>query len=230
MKKASEICREVAKIHPEVVKRTLAILNECKQAGLKVDVFETRRTLERQKWLKSNGKSKTLNSYHRLGLAVDIVFKTPKGNWTWRKADKNWDQLAVIMEKHGMRSLWKRSGWDGPHCELRFKGVPTATLYRELKACGNDVELFWEKHIDPRLGIYPEPTPTLDELTAGISEFDLDFDLPESKAELEEGVTIIHLSEGEIQRMQSGAGVDVIPAQPKFSFWIWLISLFGGGK
>lgn len=152
----SKICRDIDRLHPHVKDMALKVLEDCEAQGLNVDIFETLRTEERQKWLKSNGKSKTMNSYHRLGLAVDFVFKTKNGNWTWRVAEEKWDRLAEIMESHGFYSLWKRAGWDGPHGELRFKGVRTSTLYKELRESG-DLTPFWFDHIDPRL---PEDAQT----------------------------------------------------------------------
>lgn len=139
------------KLHPYCRSQAKKVLKDCKKEGLNVDVFETYRTFERQKWLKSNGKSKTLKSYHRLGLAVDFVFKTKSGNWTWRVSEDKWDRLAEILESNGFASLWKRSGWDGPHGEIRFKGVQTRTLYKEFKECAEDLTVFHEKYITPRL-------------------------------------------------------------------------------
>ena len=150
MKKA-KICRDLTKLHPEVQERALNVLQDCGEAGLNVDIFETLRTLERQKWLKSNGYSKTLNSYHMLGLAVDFVFKTEKGNWTWRVSKDKWNQLAEIIENNGFYSLWKHHGWDGPHGELRIKGVRSTTLHKELREVDYNLQDFWEMSIDPRL-------------------------------------------------------------------------------
>lgn len=162
----TKICRDLDRVHPYVKQQALKVVADCEAAGLSVAIFETIRTFERQKWLKANGKSKTLNSYHRLGLAIDFVFLTKSGNWTWRVKDEKWDQLAEIMERHGFSSLWKRSGWDGPHGEVRFKGVYTSTLYKELKNADNDLEKFWRDCVDPRLKELGLWEPTVEEAIA----------------------------------------------------------------
>lgn len=182
----SKICRNLDKLHPYVKQQALAVLATCEEEGLNVDIFETIRTEERQKWLVSNGKSKTMNSYHRLGMAVDFVFKTKSGNWTWRVAKEKWDRLAAIMEDHGFYSLWKRKGWDGPHGQVNLKGVRVTALYKGLRESDGILPLFWETYVNPELqkmgrwvpekpdgdpmeeteGIwevrYVEPTPTLE--------------------------------------------------------------------
>lgn len=156
----SKICNDLNMLHPYARERAVAVLEHCKSIGLDVDIFETGRTEERQKWLFANGYSKTLNSYHRLGLAVDFVFKTKSGNWTWRVANSRWDQLAQILEAHGFYSLWKRKGWDGPHGQINLKGVTVSKLYKELDSAGGNVEVFWNRCVDPELekmGIWKKP-------------------------------------------------------------------------
>lgn len=48
-----------------------------------VTIFEWLRTLERQKRLVINWKSWTMNSYHLVGKAVDLVFMNNKNQPTW---------------------------------------------------------------------------------------------------------------------------------------------------
>ena len=147
----TKVCRDLNKLHPYCKQQALLVVKEAKAEGLNVDIFETVRTLERQKWLKANGKSKTLNSYHRLGLAVDFVFKTKKGNWTWRVADAKWKKLAEIIEKHGFYSLGKRKGWDYPHGQINLRGLPATKLIKELSKRDNDLKAFWASVVTPAL-------------------------------------------------------------------------------
>jgi peptidoglycan L-alanyl-D-glutamate endopeptidase CwlK len=86
-------------------------------------VIEGLRTEERQKQLVAEGKSKTMNSRHLTGHAVDIV--PYPISWEWedfrpvvnalRKAAK---ELGVDVE-HGFD--W---GWDAPHTELTWESYP----------------------------------------------------------------------------------------------------------
>lgn len=141
------VCCDVNLLHPYVKQQALLVVECAKKRGLNVGIFETLRTRTRQKWLFSNGKSKTMQSYHLLGLAVDFVFLTAGGKWTWDRPKADWDKLAGIMEEFGFSSLWKRSGWDGPHGEFRFKGVTTAQLYKWWDKCEKE-EDFYSQYID----------------------------------------------------------------------------------
>lgn len=142
-------CSDLADLHPFVKDQAEKVVFACREAGLEVDVFETLRTLERQKWLKSNGKSTTLSSYHRLGLAVDFVFKTAKGNWTWDRPKEDWDKLADIVEAYGFSSGWRwKSFKDGPHAQMQFAGIRSTSLYKKLDELGGDITPEFNAYID----------------------------------------------------------------------------------
>jgi hypothetical protein len=143
-------------LHPFVKEQALKVLAECKAQGLNVGVFEALRTLERQKYLVSIGNSKTLNSYHRLGLAIDFVFKTSGGNWTWERSKEDWDKLADIVESCGFSSGWRwKSFKDGPHAQMDFVGVKATTLYAKLDSLDNDLAKFY-KHVDEMIKADPK--------------------------------------------------------------------------
>lgn len=131
----SQRCSDVGLLHPFMQERILAVLEDCKKAGLQVKVFETLRTLERQKYLVENKHSWTLKSYHRLGLACDIVF-LKNGQWSWRQ-EHDWDTLAYIAEKNGLTSGWRWTKRDGPHMELRISGYVADSLLKKLEKHGN---------------------------------------------------------------------------------------------
>jgi len=139
-----KICRDITLLHPFVQKRALEVLESCRKAGLDVEIFETLRTQERQNFLKAKGKSKTLNSYHILGLAVDFVFKK-NGKWSW-SSEHDWDALANIVESRGFKSGWRWTTFkDGPHSELRFQGVYTKELFQKLRSKNYDYEEFFKQ-------------------------------------------------------------------------------------
>lgn len=116
-------------VHPDLVRvmhRALAIT--------KVDftVVEGLRTLERQKWLFANGKSKTMKSRHLNGHAVDIYpyvnGKVVTTDWKW------FNELAVYVKKaaedEGVDLEWGgdwRTFKDGPHWQLSWESYPSAS-------------------------------------------------------------------------------------------------------
>ncbi|AHB41670.1 hypothetical protein P148_SR1C00001G0882 [candidate division SR1 bacterium RAAC1_SR1_1] len=77
----------------------------------KARIFETTRTLERQKWLFGIGRTHSfnkkpvtwkMNSMHLLGRAVDIVFVQDTG-----KIGRNgpYNDLIVMAKRYGIRNL-----------------------------------------------------------------------------------------------------------------------------
>lgn len=100
-------------------------LLELNRDGLRVGVFETLRTAERQSWLYAQGRTRkgtiitnaptVRTSWHGYGLAADFAFVTREGNWTWAVSDDRWLWLAKIGQAFGLRSgyFWKSK--DSPH-------------------------------------------------------------------------------------------------------------------
>jgi len=85
-------------------------------------VTEGLRTRERQVYLVKTGKSKTMNSYHLRGKAVDVV-AMPGGEVSWNLADYKKINAAVqkAAKKAGVTVTWGGS-WktivDGPHFQI----------------------------------------------------------------------------------------------------------------
>ena len=110
-------------------------------AATKVDfiVTEGRRTLERQKLLVANHKSKTLNSRHLTGHAID--FADPDGHYdepdmerigaAFKEASR---ELSVPIDWGGD---WGRKngklGWDSPHIQLTHKAYPASGISTTAK-------------------------------------------------------------------------------------------------
>lgn len=142
----AEIFRELGPswttLHPEVQRRAKLVIAEANEKfepyGYRVGVFEGYRSPDRQADLMQKGYSQTadeLSSYHVWGLAVDIVFLTKNGNWTWEPGIKPawydvtewlsdeskypWQVLGEIGKKHGFE--WGgdfRGFFDGAHFQL----------------------------------------------------------------------------------------------------------------
>ena len=104
-------------VHPDLVR-------VIKRAAINADfiVTEGLRTLERQKQLKAAGASKTLNSRHLTGHAVDVApLIDGKVRWDWPL----FHNLAAVIKKSAAAERvplewggdWK-SFPDGPHWQL----------------------------------------------------------------------------------------------------------------
>ena len=112
-------------IHPDlvrVVKKAAAL------SSLDFTVLEGLRTKERQKQLMDLGATKTMNSRHLTGHAVDLA---PMVGGTVRWDWPLYHQLAVIVKEaakaENVPIQWGgdwRTFKDGPHWELPWKAYP----------------------------------------------------------------------------------------------------------
>jgi len=137
-----EANRKLEDLTPATQSRVVKWLSDCKAAGLKVLVTETRRSKPRQFWLWSKGRivtkkqevdflgfddpnidsnpkekqvTWTLKSKHLEGKAVDFCFLTPDGKATY---SGDWSKAFDIAEDCGLVSLFRKTGVDKPHLEL----------------------------------------------------------------------------------------------------------------
>ncbi len=90
---------------------------------LEVQVSEGVRTKQRQKELFLQGRSRTMNSYHLDGRAVDVVIIAPSGKACWDFAlyAEFADSVLALAHERGVRVTWGGS-WptlrDGPHFQV----------------------------------------------------------------------------------------------------------------
>jgi hypothetical protein len=111
------------RLHPEVQRRAMKVLEQARAAGLNVGVFEGWRDADRQRQLMKKGTSwvgDVNNSYHRWGLAVDFVFLDALGRWTWdpEGGREAWEKLGRIIEANGFEWGGRFRTFDGPHAQL----------------------------------------------------------------------------------------------------------------
>jgi len=94
----------VTGLHPLVADALSSTINEAKARGLRVALFCGLRKPETQDALYAQGrtvegkivtKAKAWESWHNYGLAVDIVFKDKKGNWSWANGN-DWKGLGTV--------------------------------------------------------------------------------------------------------------------------------------
>lgn len=112
-------------LHP-VFRRKLTdeLIPAIRDAGLPLHVYESFRTPFRQADLYASGrttpgptrtKAMPWRSFHQYGLAVDFVFQTADGNWTWDEAHPgDWQKYTGLCEMAGLRTL----SFERPHVEF----------------------------------------------------------------------------------------------------------------
>jgi peptidoglycan L-alanyl-D-glutamate endopeptidase CwlK len=112
-------------VHPDLVR---VVKKAAAMSSLDFTVLEGLRTLDRQRQLMSAGATKTMNSRHLTGHAVDIA---PMIGGTVRWDWPLYHQLAAIVKDaakaENVPIQWGgdwRTFKDGPHWELPWKSYP----------------------------------------------------------------------------------------------------------
>ena len=112
-------------VHPDLVS-----VMEAAIATTPVDfmITEGLRTLQRQKALVQAGASRTLNSRHLTGHAVDIAaLMDGQVRWDWPLYPRIADAVKAAARKQGVALVWG-GDWprlrDGPHFELDRRAYP----------------------------------------------------------------------------------------------------------
>jgi len=125
-------------VRPDIVKVVKKAIELTKTDFM---VFEGLRTEERQKQLVSDGMSKTFDSYHLYGLAVDLI-PYVDGKLTWstdyyksileavKQAEKD---LGLYVLNNGYE-MW---GWDNYHFQSKpINGVNAKKVFKDKKGVG----------------------------------------------------------------------------------------------
>ena len=98
------------------------------EAPYDFSITEGLRSLERQKQLFKEGKSKTMNSRHLTGNAVDVcIIIDGKTSWDFNDYIKLADYIKKIAKAINVPIVWGgdwESFRDGPHFELDRKVYP----------------------------------------------------------------------------------------------------------
>lgn len=124
-------------VHPDLVKVVLRAAAIC-PADLPFRVNEGLRSVAQQRINVAKGVSKTMNSRHLTGHAVDLVpLVDGKVSWAWPLYYK----LAVVI-KQAAKDVGVPVGWggdwksfkDGPHWELPHKAYPKAMAVASREA------------------------------------------------------------------------------------------------
>ena len=136
-------------IHPDlrrVVDRAL------QDSPLDFVVIEGLRTKERQKQLVASGASKTMNSRHITGHAVDLVPIGPNGKaaFDWPLYDRLGPAVKEAAAKEGVQITWG-GDWssfrDGPHFELNRSVYTDSTWTSKAKPVGERTNVAQSKTV-----------------------------------------------------------------------------------
>ena len=117
--------RRLAAVHPDLSR---VIQAAAATSPLDFTVTEGMRTLERQKQLLAAGATRTLNSRHLTGHAVDLaVVIDQQIRWDWPLYPKLAEIVKAAAKKCGVPVEWG-GDWttfkDGPHYQLPFDQYP----------------------------------------------------------------------------------------------------------
>ena len=112
-------------VHPDLVR---VVKRAAVMSDLDFTVLEGRRSLDRQKTLVKNGASKTLNSRHLTGHAVDLAPMIGNAvSWDWPLYHRLAKVIKAAAAAEGVPLTWGgdwRTFKDGPHWELPWKSYP----------------------------------------------------------------------------------------------------------
>ena len=112
-------------VHPDLVK-VVKLAIELTEVDF--GVTEGLRSVDRQRQLVAQGASKTMNSRHITGHAVDLVaYVDGSVNWSWPLYHKIADAMKRAANSLGVPIVWGgdwKSFKDGPHFELDRKAYP----------------------------------------------------------------------------------------------------------
>lgn len=111
--------KRLSGVHPRlqaIVKRAIEI------SSVDFTVIEGLRTKERQRYLVEKGASKTMNSYHLTGHAVDIApFIDGNASWDWKHYPAMAKAMKDAAEELNVNLTWG-GDWktfrDGPHFQI----------------------------------------------------------------------------------------------------------------
>lgn len=129
--------KELIGVHPILVGMVEEAIKITKQDFI---VFDGLRTMQEQRKNVAKGVSKTMNSYHLYGLAVDLVpFVNGQPKWEHpnNKIQSKWyEDIAIACKTIIKRDnlpidrFFDFYGWDLPHWQItRLKGIDARKVY-----------------------------------------------------------------------------------------------------
>ena len=111
--------RKMIGVHPYLA---FAVEKAIQISDVDFGVVDGVRSMDRQRKLVKQGKSKTFNSYHLYGLAVDLV-PYINGRYTWDDDgafEMIEEAMKEVIEAYNLPIEWgyDKWGWDKPHWQM----------------------------------------------------------------------------------------------------------------
>lgn len=117
--------RRLSGVHPDLQK---VVHRAIKITPVDFTVLEGRRTIRRQRALYAKGATKTMNSRHLTGHAVDLgAYVDGDIRWDWPLYHRIADAVKTAAKQEGVNIEWGgdwRSFKDGPHWQLPWSEYP----------------------------------------------------------------------------------------------------------
>lgn len=110
--------RELIGVHPVLAFAVTEAISITQQDFMVLDGI---RTTKEQEKLVARGVSKTMDSYHLYGLAVDLVaYVNGKPSWDSEHYKPIADAMKHVINQYGLPIEWgyDKWGWDLPHWQL----------------------------------------------------------------------------------------------------------------
>mgnify|MGYP000882066104 CR=1 FL=1 len=110
--------RELVGVHPYLAFAATEAIKISKQDFMVLDGL---RTQNEQEKLVARGVSKTNNSYHLFGLAVDLVaYVDGKPSWEEKYYTEIAEAMHAVIKQHNLPIEWgyDKWGWDLPHWQI----------------------------------------------------------------------------------------------------------------
>lgn len=133
--------RDLRKLKKPIRQACSAFLKETKKKGLHVFVTEAKRSIERQRYLYAQGRTRpgkvvtwTLHSRHIVGEAFDIAFEPKKHGSLYPSDAHLWEKVGVIGEWLWLEWWWRWKAWDKPH----FQWAGATSWYENKNSSKHD--------------------------------------------------------------------------------------------
>ena len=132
--------KELVGVHPYL---SFAVIEAIKITSQDFMVLDGVRTESEQAKLVARGVSKTNNSYHLYGLAVDLVaYVDGKPSWDAKYYQGIADAMKYVIDKYDLPIEWgyDKWSWDMPHWEItKLNGLSARNVYDIRKLKENNV-------------------------------------------------------------------------------------------
>src|SRR3989339_1118908 len=149
--KLNQIVSDLSFLYPGFAFLIIKTFALARREKLRVHIFETYRSQERQLDLFNRGRSKLrANGMHHFGVATDIIFLDKNNNPSWSD-EHNWKRLGEIGKSFGL--TWGGDWpWDKPH----FQFITVAAQHKSVTTNYPEYDRSIDKKISELLSLYQD--------------------------------------------------------------------------